>query len=86
MIQQVGWAKFMSHIGSLMAEQADKVERGSTQDTALFQCSSFIHAATDMWKDCGFYDYRPLILLGWVPEEQREMIEMRAMHSDTEGP
>jgi hypothetical protein len=54
-IQQNGWGSFMSNIGSLMAEQADKTE--GNQSGALFAGSSTIHALKDCWNACGFLEY-----------------------------
>ncbi len=73
-VQKCGWGEFMSHVGSLMAEQADKVARDSVEDKALFQASVFIHCpeAVQMWKDCGFFDYLSRSL---TPDEFRPILE-----------
>ena len=73
LIQKTGWGSFMSHIGSLMAEQADKVQRDSTQDTALFRASTFIHCdeASKLWNECGTFDYYTNCQ---TPEEYKELL------------
>ncbi len=58
LVQSLGWGEFMSHVGSLMAEQADKVKRDSEQDTNLFQCSNTIHALDEFFQKCGEFDYK----------------------------
>lgn len=79
MIQQIGWEKFMSHVGSLMAEQADKVERDSKQDKSLFSASCLIHQnLSPLWKDCGFFDYRKFKEWGFLPEAHVAQIEGRS--------
>lgn len=74
MIQKVGWRPFMSHIGSIMAEQADKVKSDSEQDKALFHFSIILHNS-EIQKEfdkCGKFDYKKMIDL--VPEEFRKFI------------
>ena len=48
----------MRSIGSLMAEQADKVPRDSEEDKNLFNCSRTIHALDEFFEKCGHFDYR----------------------------
>lgn len=67
LIQRIGWGKFMRHVGSLMAEQADKVQRDSEQDHNLFQCSNTIHALDPFFQKCGYFDYRKMG--GLIPAE-----------------
>lgn len=71
MLQRTGWESFLSHIGSIMAEQADKVKRDSDQDKTLFRLSTLFHSQffREESAKCGFFDYRPFIKMGWVPEE-----------------
>jgi hypothetical protein len=59
LIQKAGWGEFMRHIGSFMAEQADKVKRDSEQDKSLEECSRTIHALGQFFDKCGTFDYRP---------------------------
>ena len=73
LIQRIGWGKFMRHVGSLMAEQADKVARDSEQDVNLFQCSNTIHALDQFFQKCGYFDYRAMG--GLVPAEHRAVLE-----------
>ena len=42
----------MNRIGSIMAEQADKIKKDSLQDKALYQASLVIHDPTA--QDCRF--------------------------------
>ena len=58
MIQQWGWGAFMRHVGSIMAEQADKVNWESKQGKALFNLSSSIHKLDSFFQECGWFDYR----------------------------
>jgi|688.fasta_scaffold1077810_2 hypothetical protein len=58
LVQKCGWGEFMRHIGSLMAEQADKVPRDSEEDKNLFNCSRTIHALDEFFEKCGQFDYR----------------------------
>ena len=71
MLQRTGWARFLSHIGSIMAEQADKVKRDSEQDKTLFRLSTLFHGELfrEEFAKCGFFDYRPFIEMDWVPKE-----------------
>jgi hypothetical protein len=71
-IQRIGWGKFMCNVGSLMAEQADKVECDSEQDKNLFQCSNTVYALDPFFQKCGHFDYRRLDL---VPEEYKPLLE-----------
>lgn len=76
LVQKAGWKEFMIHVGSLMAEQADKVKRDSKEDKALFGMSTFLHnpGVVAMVEECGSFDYRPFIQMGWVPEEFRQLL------------
>jgi hypothetical protein len=58
LVQKAGWGEFMGHVGSLMAEQADKVPRDSERDRNLAQCSHTIHALDEFFQQCGQFDYR----------------------------
>lgn len=55
LVQEMGWGEFMMHVGSLMAEQADKT-RGE-QSSALFACSNTIFALQEPWHECGRFQY-----------------------------
>jgi hypothetical protein len=55
LIHKMGWHEFMMHVGSLMAEQVDKVPE--KQSSVLFQSSGFIHSLDSMWKDLGRFEY-----------------------------
>lgn len=72
-IQRIGWGPFMRHIGSIMAEQADKVKRGSEQDGSLFSCSNTIHALDEFFQKCGHFDY--LKMRDMLPEEHIAVLE-----------
>lgn len=72
LIQRTGWGVFMRHVGSLMAEQADKVKPGSEQDTNLANCSMTIHAMDKFFEKCGHFDYTSC--LGLVDEEYHKML------------
>lgn len=63
LVQRTGWGSFMRHVGSLMAEQADKVKWESPQGVALANCSRTIHALDKFFKECETFDY-----LSWGPE------------------
>ena len=54
LIHEMGWANFMSHLGGLMAEQADKVP--DKQSSPLFVASSMMHLP-DLWEACGEFKY-----------------------------
>lgn len=58
LVQKCGWGEFMQHVGGLMAEQADKVQRDSEEDKNLYQCSITIHALDEFFQKCGQFDYR----------------------------
>ena len=73
LIQRIGWGEFMLHVGSLMAEQADKVPRDSEQDHELFRCSNTIHALNPFFQKCGFFDYRRLGEM-FLPDEYLELM------------
>jgi hypothetical protein len=55
LVQEMGWGEFMMHVGSLMAEQADKTT--GSQSSALFACSSTVHALREPWFGCGKFKY-----------------------------
>lgn len=55
LVQKMGWQEFMMHVGSLMAEQADKTD--GDQSSALFACSRTVHALRDAWAGCGRFTY-----------------------------
>jgi hypothetical protein len=55
LVQKMGWGEFMSHVGSLLAEQADKTD--GDQSSALFACSRTVHALRDAWDGCGRFTY-----------------------------
>ena len=75
-VQKSGWKGFMNHVGSLMAEQADKVESGYKQDSALAFVSQFIHGnpRQELWDECGTFDY---LNSCFFPKEYKEMFEAR---------
>lgn len=55
LVQTMGWQKFMCHVGSLMAEQSDKVDGG--QASALYHCSRTVHALDKAFAQCGHFNY-----------------------------
>lgn len=55
LVQKMGWAEFMGHVGSLLAEQADKTE--GSQSGALAASSCTIHALRQVWQGCGTFTY-----------------------------
>ena len=57
LVQKMGWQEFMMHVGSLMAEQADKT--AGSQSSALFACSNTVHALREAWDGCGRFTYPP---------------------------
>lgn len=57
LVQEMGWGEFMGHVGSLMAEQADKTS-GDQSDT-LFRCSTTVHSLGEIWSKCGKFQYPP---------------------------
>lgn len=61
LIQNNGWGNFMSNVGSLMAEQADKTT--GSQSSALFACSNTVHALDEAWDGCGYFKYPPDMVL-----------------------
>ena len=73
LIQKAGWGEFMRHVGSLMAEQADKVKRDSEEDKNLFQCSNTIHALDPFFQKCGAFDYRKFTEM--IPAEYLAMLK-----------
>lgn len=77
LVQKIGWKSFMTHIGSLMAEQADKVKKDSDQEKALFYLSTFLHhpGFLDMVEPCGTFDYRKFIDIGFIPDEFKQLLE-----------
>lgn len=80
LIQRIGWRKFMFHIGSLMAEQADNVPRDSPQDSGLFNCSVAIHKLDPVFAKLGFFDYRNR---HFIPDEYRDLLEANAPAVET---
>lgn len=56
LIQRHGWKEFMMTVGSLMAEQSDKLG-DSDQGGALFASANTIHALGDIWSGCGTFVY-----------------------------
>lgn len=58
LVQQMGWGPFMRHVGSLMAEQSDRVPDGP-QATALRACSRTVHALNEPFTECGKFQYPP---------------------------
>lgn len=71
MIQRLGWKQFFYELASLMAEQADKVKRDSTQDKTLASFSNMIHTGKydDILKDMGVFNYatNPLTPSEYLP-------------------
>lgn len=55
LVQEMGWEAFMMHVGSLMAEQADKTP--PPQSGALFSASRMIHILPSIWTECGTFQY-----------------------------
>lgn len=74
MVSKAGWAKFMSHVGSLMAEQADNVPQDSEQDKWLFRCSNLIHSKdlSEAFQKCGKFDYKQF---PFTPKEYKPYFE-----------
>lgn len=65
----------MGHIGSFMAEQSGNVKHESEQEKNLFQCSIIIHTLNTFFEQCGTFDYRHFIKLGWVDPEYVHLLE-----------
>jgi hypothetical protein len=57
LVQDMGWEEFMSHVGSLMAEQSDKTS--GSQSGALSACARTLHALKTAWAGCGHFKYPP---------------------------
>lgn len=74
-IQKSSWSEFMGHIAGIMAEQADKVQRGSEQDKNLYECSNTIYALNNFFEKCGRFDYRNNKL---TPEEFKTILNQYA--------
>jgi len=55
LVQKMGWREFMSHVGSLLAEQHDKVE--GEQSGALMAASNAVHSLEKLWAACGKFEY-----------------------------
>jgi len=55
MVERLGWGEFMLHVGSLMAEQSDKV--GEEQSSKLFSCSNTIHALDKFFQELNTFEY-----------------------------
>lgn len=55
LVQEMGWGEFMMHVGSLMAEQADRTT--GDQSSALFACSNTVHSLRKPWFGCGRFKY-----------------------------
>jgi hypothetical protein len=73
--QKCGWGEFMLHVGSLMAEQADKVARDSEEDKNLFQCSVTIHALDEFFQKCGRFDYISFGKMFSIEKEFMDILE-----------
>jgi hypothetical protein len=59
LVQEMGWSQFMSHVGSLMAEQSDKTS--GRQSSYLNRCSTLLHWAEMRanFEACGHFTYPP---------------------------
>ena len=68
LVQRMGWGEFMRHVGSLMAEQADRVQRDSEEDKSLFQCSRTIHTLDQFFSACGKFTYPDDMVEPWAKE------------------